>query len=122
MLHKNFESNLPAPCGSPKEGELYRVVTTFGKTFELRYGYYEECDRQSPLCRPVILYPDFQREPLYTEDGAPFVTVTQDACEQYAGQSRRTSDTTCAECMHFRQGEEWFGICVCPCNRERKDA
>ena len=27
-----------------QEGELYRVVTTFGKTFELRYGYYDERD------------------------------------------------------------------------------
>ena len=23
-----------------KEGDIYKIVTTFGKTFEMRYGYY----------------------------------------------------------------------------------
>ena len=103
------------------EGELYRVVTTFGKTFELRYGYYGEKDRQNPLCKPVPIYPDFQREPIYTDEGKPFVTMMQDACKNYKGDSKRTSDTTCAECKYFERGEEWFGVCKCPYNREVKN-
>ena len=101
-----------------KDGELYRVVTTFGKTFELRYGYYDEKDRQSPLCVPVVIYPDFVKEPLCTDSGKPFVTMIQDACESYSGDTRRTPDTTCAECKHFERGEEWFGICNCPRNKK----
>ena len=96
-----------------KEGELYKVITTFGKTFELRYGYYGECDRQNPLCQPAVIYPDFIREPLFTETGEPFVTMMQDACGHYKGNTKRTPDSTCAECKHFKQGEEWFGICTC---------
>ena len=101
----------------PKEGELYKVVTTFGKTFELRYGYYDERDRQSPLCEPAVIYPDFIRDPQFTDSGEPFVTVTQDACTYYKGSAKRTSDSTCAECRYFLQGEDWFGICT---RNERK--
>ena len=96
-----------------QEGELYRVVTTFGKTFELRYGYYDERDRQNPLCAPAVIYPDFQQVPLYTDTGQPFVTVMQDAGNGFKGENEQTPDTTCAECQHFAQGEDWFGICNC---------
>lgn len=95
------------------DGELYRIVTTFGKTFELRYGYYDERDRQSPLCAPAVIYPDFLKEPLYTASGEPFVTMMQDVCSHYYGDGPPTPDTTCAECRHFARGEEWFGICKC---------
>ena len=96
-----------------KEGELYKIVTTFGKTFELRYGFYDERDRQSPLCEPAIIYPDFLSEPVYTDEGKPLVTMMQDACERYSGSAKRTPDTTCADCKYFQRGEEWFGVCRC---------
>lgn len=105
----------------PREGDLYRVVKTFGKSFELRYGYYDERDKQNPLCRPAVIYPDFLAEPLYTEDGQPFVTMMQDACEKYKGDVKHTPDTTCAECKYLQRGEEWFGICLCPHNRKGRN-
>ena len=108
-----YETDASKIENTPKEGDLYKVVTTFGKSFELRYGFYEERDRQSPLCEPAIIYPDFIREPLFTERGEPFVTMMQDACGHYKGNTKRTSDSTCAECKHFKQGEEWFGVCSC---------
>ena len=103
---------------APLEGDLYQNVTAFGKTFELRYGYYEECDRQSPLCDPVPLYPDFRRDPLYTEDGTPFVTAMQDACIHYKGDAPPTEDTACVECRYFRQGSDRFGLCTCETNKQ----
>ena len=111
------KENIPREA-EHEEGELYKVVTAFGKSFALYYGYYGEKDRQNPLCRPVVIYPDFTAEPLYTEDGIPFVTVTQDACEHYRGNGSRTPDTACAECNYFRRGEDWFGLCECPKNRK----
>lgn len=104
-----------------KEGELYKIVTTFGKTFELRYGFYDERDRQSPLCEPAIIYPDFLSEPVYTDEGNPLVTMMQDACERYSGSAKRTPDTTCADCKYFQRGEEWFGVCSCSDNCIRKN-
>ena len=90
------------------EGELYKTVCTFGKSFELRYGYYDDIDRNHP---PDVIYPDFKKTPVFTDAGEPFVTMMQDACRDFRGGEERTSDTTCADCEHFLRGEEWFGIC-----------
>lgn len=115
----DFEFRLP-DSEFHKEGELYRIVTTFGRTFELRYGYYEECDRQNPLCEPIVIYPDFLEEPIYTDRGEPLVTMMQDACKNYRSEAKRTPDSTCAECKYFQRGEEWFGICICLRNKKNE--
>lgn len=101
------------------EGELYKTVKLHGRTFTLYYGYYEECDRQNPLCEPILIYPDFIKEPVYTESGEPFATMVQDACKWYSGEAGRTTDTTCGECKYFQRGEEWFGVCTC--NKNKKE-
>lgn len=101
-----------------EEGDLYKEVKTFGRTFELRYGYYGDQDRQNPLCTPAVIYPDFTREPLYTDNGEPFVTMMQDNCPNYRGENSKTPDTTCSECEYFKRGEEWFGICTCEKNKK----
>lgn len=119
MFTKLFDNeNIPNES-EHQEGELYKVLTTFGKTFELRYGYYGEKDRQNPLCQPAVIYPDFVAEPLYTDEGEPFVTMMQDACSSYHGNCPKTPDTTCAECEYFCRGEEWFGVCKCQSNYEK---
>ena len=102
------------------EGELYKEVKLHGRTFSLYYGYYDECDRRNPLCEPIVIYPDFLKEPVYTEEGEPFVTVVQDACESYSGEAKRTADTTCAECEYFLRGEEWFGACMCKARQKNE--
>ena len=58
------------------------------------------------------------KEPVYTDEGMPFVTMTQDACKSYRGDTKQTPDTTCAECQYFRRGEDWIGICLCPKNKK----
>ena len=121
MLSSLLQNNVSPALVIHEEGELYKVVTTFGKTFELRYGYYEECDRQSPLCKPIVIYPDFTKEPVYTDDGKPFVTMMQDICESYEGKALRTPDTTCAECRYFERGEDWFGVCQCSKNKRSNE-
>ena len=120
MVNMDCETDASQMQSSPREGELYKVVVTFGKTFELRYGFYEERDRQSPLCAPAVIYPDFIRAPLFTENGEPFATMMQDACVHYKGSTKRTQDSTCAECKYFMQGEEWFGVCTCEKRREAR--
>lgn len=94
-----------------KEGDLYKVIKTFGKTFELYYGYYEEQDRYGKYNEPVEIYPDFIKNPLYTDDGIPFVTAIQEVCEYY----KKINDTTdrCIDCYYYQKGEELFGLCKC---------
>ena len=115
-----LEKNAPRSESPNREGDLYRVVTTFGKSFELRYGYYDEKDRQSELCEPAVIYPDFVKHPTFTDAGEPFVTLMQDACDCYHGSTRRTLDTVCADCRYLKRGEEWFGICTCATNRKNE--
>lgn len=103
----------------PREGDHYKTVKLYGKRFELFYGYYEDCDRQNPLCDPIPIYPDFKKEPMYTDDGQPFITVVQDSCELFSGIEGYMDESTCAECEHFQLGEDWIGICKCPQNQER---
>ena len=96
------------------EGMLYKTLAVFDRVFEIRYGYYEEFERDSKNCEPVPIYPDFRREPLYTKDGRMFVTKFQEIC---AYGSSRFKDGCCADCPHYIQGEEMIGVCNCAENR-----
>lgn len=92
----------------PQEGDLYKELTVFGETFEIRYGYYEEFERQHH--EPMAIYPDFIKHPVYTEEGYPFVTAMQDICNHYEGIPH---GDTCCECGNFRKGPDLFGLCTC---------
>lgn len=96
-----------------KEGDLYKEIEVCGERFTLRYGYYEECDRVNPLCRPIPIYPDFLAMPLYTAQGVPFATEIQDACEHFKGKGKRDENSVCGECAHYKHGEDWIGLCEC---------
>ena len=83
----------------PKEGDLYREIELWGRSFEIRYGYYEEIDRQYD---PMEIYPDFLQNPVYTEEGYPFVTLMQEPCQHFQKESRsrkriaKTANIWCA--------------------------
>ena len=96
-----------------KEGDVYKVVKIFDRTFELRYGYYNELDRNGKYNEPIPIYPDFLRTPEYTQEGIPIVTAMQDVCGEYMGKPK---SETCNGCLYFSEGEEHFGLCT---HRER---
>ena len=96
---------------SIKEGDLYRRITVFGKTFDLYYGYYEDYERESEYSEPIPIYPDLAREPAYTESGQPIVTEMQPACRYFDGSP---TEAICFRCCHFQEGEELFGLCKRP--------
>jgi hypothetical protein len=93
-----------------QEGELYKIVTVFGKTFELYYGYYDEIERVGKYTEPIPIYPDLIQHPLYTEEGYPFATEMQDACSHFLG---RKGEESCFACRHFEKGDELIGVCKC---------
>ena len=107
----------PTHLTEAREGEVYAVVETFGKTFELKYGYYDDKDRSGP---PDVIYPDFIKEKVYADGGEPLVTMMQDVCLHYKGDVKRIDDATCGECKYFLRGEEWFGLCRCPKNKREE--
>jgi len=99
----------------PKEGDLFKVINLHGKTFEIRYGFYEECDRHNKYAEPMEIYPDFISEPQYTDDGMPFVTAIQSPCCSFVG--KRDENSTCEECLFYKHGDELIGVCILPKNK-----
>ena len=97
-----------------KDGDLYKVVSLHGRSFELRYGYYEEREREQ--CEPIPIYPDFIKDPQYTAEGYPFVTQMQELCTH--GESR-FAEGCCVDCKYYCDGDELIGICLCPQNKKR---
>jgi len=97
------------PNSKHKEGDLYKVIEAFGEHFEIRYGYYEEFERDSG--EPIPIYPDFKKDPHYTARGEPFVTAMQDMCEGAQFKASGLYDECCGNCKHFRRGEELIGVC-----------
>lgn len=108
MLTKLFRQSSSPPRETPKEGDLYKTLYIKGKKFDLYYGYYENIDRQ--YNEPDVIYPDFITNPQYSEDGYPFATLMQDACEHYEGV--RTIENDCSQCKHFIRCEDFIGICA----------
>lgn len=94
----------------PKEGEIYKTLTVSDKTFVLRYGYYSDIDREG---EPVPILPDFESKPLYDENGQPFVTRIQDACDRYLPRNGPPGDGWCSDCEHYPDEKEDIGICQC---------
>lgn len=94
----------------PKEGELYKAMTVAGHAFELRYGYYEDHERQ--VCPPVVVFPDLIAAPLYSEDGYPLVTQIQDPCEHYTI-AEGGEEEWCGDCAFFHGEHREIGICRC---------
>ena len=92
-----------------KDGDLYKVVTVGERQFELYYGYYEDYEKHAG--EPVPIYPDFRLTPVFTDDGMPFVTQMQEACEW--SENRKMPDACCADCTYFRHEDELIGLCDC---------
>ncbi|MBR4971572.1 MAG: hypothetical protein IKY59_01215 [Oscillospiraceae bacterium] len=97
---------------TPKEGDVYKVLQIHQRQIELRYGYYEAQERENPDIDPMPIYPDFLKDPWFTDEGFPFVTKMQDVCEHYQGKAADYCE--CAECSFYSHGDDLIGICVCP--------
>ena len=108
-------TNLQNRIEPPKEGDLFKVIHLYGKTFEIRYGFYEECDRYNGFAEPMEIYPDFIKNPQHTDDGIPFITAIQNPCRHFGGEL--DANSTCEECPFYQNCDELLGICTCPQNR-----
>lgn len=116
MLATVFGLNPEKKRDIPKEGELFKIIQLFGKTFEIRYGFYEECDRHTQYAEPIAIYPNFEKEPQYTDDGTPFVTAMQSPCACFSG--KMDENSVCGDCSYYRRGDELLGTCACPKNKK----
>ncbi len=102
----------------PKEDDLYMVINSHGHTFELKYGYYEETDRE--YGEPVVIYPDLKNSPIFTKDGYSLVTAVQVPCEYYEVQQGHLPEECCSDCIYYKDSKKEIDICLCEKRRKRK--
>lgn len=95
--------------GKVKEGDLYRIITIAGIAFEIRYGYYSDGERK--LWEPTPIFPDFLKQPQYTEDGYPFAIDAQDTCNHYEPKPKVSGENWCNDCIYFVKCAECIGLC-----------
>ncbi|MBR3836682.1 MAG: hypothetical protein IKJ74_00925 [Clostridia bacterium] len=115
MFLKSPDKGAGQKSSVPKEGDLFKVIRIREKTFEIRYGFYEERDRHVPNAEPMEIYPDFIRNPQHTDDGIPIITAIQSPCKHYKG--KKDENSTCEECSFYQAHEELIGLCTCPKNK-----
>ena len=119
MIKSISEKDTASERAIPREGELYRVIETHGRVFEIYYGYYDDGDRQNPFVEPMEMYPNFVEHPVYTETGIPFVTAMQLPCEYFRGEV--DEDNTCYQCAYYERCEELLGVCTCEARRRKRE-
>ncbi len=98
----------------PQEGDLYKVVKVGGYSFELRYGFYADFERESG--EPVVIYPDLTACKHYTKEGNMLVTAIQDPCPYYKAPQEKARDECCCDCEYYRYSGDDIGICSCSLN------
>lgn len=94
-----------------REGEIYRSIIIEGVLFEIRYGFYEECERNNEELSPI--YPDFIETPMFTAKGQPFALGYQDCCNEFSRKNERFEENWCVNCIFFDKKEDYIGICRC---------
>ncbi len=94
------------------EGALYKIIELHGVKFEIKYGYYNEEEKKR--WDPTPIFPDFTESPVYTPDGFPFITASQDTCLHYSPKENASGENWCYDCIHFSAGEEIIGTCKNP--------
>ena len=114
MLTSLFRKESTPTRYKHREGDLYKIITAHGVTFEIYYGYYEETDRKNPCIEPMEMYPDFIEHPIHSAEGVPFVTAMQKPCQHFRGEF--DEDNTCYQCSYYEKCEELLGVCRCELN------
>lgn len=99
----------------PQEGDLYQTVCVYGHCFSLRYGYYEDSDRENG--EPVVLYPDLKAEPCYAPDGSPLVTAVQVPCRWYVPIEPDAPEGCCSDCISYEDRRREITRCRHPQQR-----
>ncbi len=89
-----------------RDGDLYKIMDIHGVSFEIRYGYYEEFERDHH--DPVPIYPDLATEPRYTPYGRPLVTAMQNACDSFEGAD---PELGCYGCKYYKEENDLIGTC-----------
>jgi len=91
-----------------------KIILAGGKEFRL----YKELDELNQ--EEILAYPDFEKEPEYTDDGRPFAGATDSSCRQRKPITPGEPDSgDCGGCgWFFREAQfDIIGVCMCECRK-----
>lgn len=99
----------------PGAKQLYKTFRAGGRSFPVYLEYDEQFDETYPA------YPDFAKEPEYTDDGYPFATAAQDSCSHARpNASGEEPPGDCGGCSWFYREQtpyDLIGVCRCEARR-----
>ncbi len=99
----------------PEPKQLYKVFRVGGRSFPVYLEYDEQFDETYPA------YPDFGKQPEYTEDGRPFATAVQESCPHARpNASGEGLPGDCGGCGWFYREQtpyDLIGVCCCEARR-----
>ena len=93
-----------------REGDIYEVLSVDGRTFEIRYGYYEDFERDGSA--PIPIYPDLEKSPVYGESSKYIVTFMQEPCTHYEPRVEN-AEPYCGCCKHYPNNKQMINACQC---------
>lgn len=96
-----------------REGDIYEVLSVDGRTFEIRYGYYEDFERDGSA--PIPIYPDLEKSPVYGESSKYIVTFMQEPCVYYEPRVEN-AEPYCGCCKHYPNNKQMINACQCRYN------
>lgn len=102
-----------------KGGALYKTVEIDGARFEIYYGFYNEREKELGY-EPTPIYPNFDKEPKYTNRGNLVVAVYKDPCTHFKPLPKTIEIDGCVNCIYFDQKEDYIGFCKCEKQRRTK--
>ena len=95
------------------EGDVYEVLSVDGGSFEIRYGYYEDFERD--LSAPVPIYPDLEKTLIYGVSNKRIVTFMQEPCSYYEPRIE-DAETYCGCCKYYPSNKQMINACECKHN------
>ncbi len=111
---------------APEQKRPWKICRVGGRVFEI-YREYDDF-----VGHDVGLYPDFRESPVFTDEGRPFATATDEGCafgkpKNPAGAQADDYQTygDCGGCAYFHREETpWdiIGVCMCGARRKRPDS
>ena len=93
-----------------REGDIYEVLSVDGGTFEIRYGYYEDFERDGS--EPIPIYPDLEKSPVYGVSSKLIVTFMQNPCVHYEPRVE-DAEAYCGCCRHYPNNKQMINACKC---------
>ena len=94
-----------------REDDIYEVLSADGGTFEIRYGYYEDFERDGS--EPIPIYPDLTKTVIFGASGKRIVTHMQEPCSYFRPVSDDGAEQCCGCCQFYPNNMQMVNACEC---------